>query len=203
MKTGEGQSQTQTAGESSTVETGEGQALSQTQNTGESNTEAVGKSQSPSQNAGEAGDGMSIEGLGGGNPGQQQATHLPTKTEQANEEYSEQVTNLVLEYLENQLEQRPSDDLLQNLGWSEEELRAWYEKWKGMSEQGRRAAPHSPESEEWKENLRSLGITSSSQTTRQTQNKSNDSETATESRRFSPLPGMEQRIKSYSQSIAQ
>ena len=47
-------------------------------------------------------------------------------------QYAEQATNLVLEYLEDNLKDKVDERLLRKLGWTEEEMRAFLEKWRKM-----------------------------------------------------------------------
>ena len=52
--------------------------------------------------------------------------------DKANLEYTRKATNLVLTYLDGELKKKPSPELLDRLGWTEEELRAFHEKWTEM-----------------------------------------------------------------------
>ena len=47
-------------------------------------------------------------------------------------QYAEKATNLVLEYLEDNLKDKVDERLLHKLGWTEEEIRAFLEKWRKM-----------------------------------------------------------------------
>lgn len=56
-------------------------------------------------------------------------------------QYAEEAANLVLDYLfENQ--RRPDPQLLNELGWTEEELRAFYQKWNAMRAAALKNAPN-------------------------------------------------------------
>ncbi len=78
-----------------------------------------------------------------------------------NLEYAEKATMLVLEYLAHQAEYSaaPDPNLLNNLGWTEEDLRRFYQYWARMKEKADRTAdPNSPERRQWLQALGSLGI---------------------------------------------
>ena len=47
-------------------------------------------------------------------------------------QYAEQATNLVLEYLEDSLKDKIDRDLLDELGWTEEQLRDFLRRWQKM-----------------------------------------------------------------------
>ncbi len=150
--------------------------------------------------SGQMSEGTGAPGAGGA--GGQGIANTDTARENPNEKYSEQVTNLVLEYLEDQLKEKPSEDLLKELGWNEQELRDWHRKWKSMSDQGQKAREGTQENEQWKESLRSLGIKPDRQDTRRSRGHSKDVDAATEVQRFAPPPGLENRAKTYSEQIA-
>ena len=79
----------------------------------------------------------------------------PQPPDEVNLDYAKQATDLVLDYLESTRDQ-PNQDLLNRLQWSEEELKAFVERWRQIRElpttkgkQGR---------DELEDTLRSLGL---------------------------------------------
>ncbi len=138
----------------------------------------------------------------GGSPGAPAPTS-DTVTEDANLEYTQRVTNLVLEYLEDQLKNEPNPELLKELGWTKDDLRAFAEKWKKMSEQGQAAEKGEPDFEAWKEALKSIGLTPKNAKPKLNQGRTEfkDNAGATETQRYVPPKSLEKRFKNYTQGI--
>ncbi len=93
----------------------------------------------------------------GGGPGQQQ-THSPVAPVQdadaPNSEYSEEATDMALRYLKDQ-QDNPDRALLDELGWSDGELRRFLERWEQLKRKSQQdAASHT----ELQERLESLGL---------------------------------------------
>lgn len=88
----------------------------------------------------------------------------------ADMEYAQKATDLVLDYLE-QNRDRPAEDLLRDLNWTEADLRAFEERW----QQTRRLAdqPASGAQDEFAEALKSLGLRPE-KPTRQQQRRTDD-----------------------------
>ncbi|MDO5308756.1 MAG: hypothetical protein Q4G03_04620 [Planctomycetia bacterium] len=84
------------------------------------------ENQMPEEKGGGGGSGAGEMGLG-------QQTLAPADA--PNLQYAEKASNFVLDYLENALKDSVDPRLLNELGWSEEELRLFYEHWKKMREQ--------------------------------------------------------------------
>ena len=83
--------------------------------------------------AGEGGDGESTPLSGGsGSASGKDRQGEAAAADKANLEYTRKATNLVLTYLDGELKKKPSPELLDRLGWTEEELRAFHEKWTEM-----------------------------------------------------------------------
>ncbi|MDR0870971.1 MAG: hypothetical protein LBN39_09280 [Planctomycetaceae bacterium] len=149
----------------------------------------------------------------GSNPGQTGSTgggtgsSIETKTEDANLEYTEKVTNLVLEYLEEQLKDKPSKELLDKLGWTKEDLQKFYDRWKAMQKENEQQDSQNParqgDDEKWKEALKSLGLrpARSKETVQQSKVK-DDEANATESRRYAPPKALEKRFQQYTEGIS-
>ncbi|GHT20517.1 hypothetical protein FACS1894189_9320 [Planctomycetales bacterium] len=128
-----------------------------------------------------------------------------TATEDPNLEYSKKVTNLVLEYLEDQLKNKPDPELLNKLGWNEEQLRNFYAKWRKMAEQSRKPENQSGDNADaWKEAFKSLGLTPAAdrQTTQKSQTKIQDDKHVTESQRFDPPSAVKDKFKRYTERIS-
>ncbi|MDR1964681.1 MAG: hypothetical protein LBQ50_12955, partial [Planctomycetaceae bacterium] len=131
-------------------------------------------------------------------------SNIETLPEDPNLEYTKKMTNLVLEYLEDQLKEKPSQELLDNLGWTEKELREFHHKWLKMSEQSRRSENKTTNDDtKWREAFKSLGLRPGQD--RQQLQKSRtgvqDESKATESQRFAPPSAIKERFKRYTEGI--
>jgi hypothetical protein len=129
-------------------------------------------------------------------------SHVAVQPEDPNLEYAQKVTNLVLEHLEDELKTKPSRELLNNLGWTEKELRDFHRKWKSMSEQSRHSRIGNADNDSWKEAFKSLGLRPARD--RQQLQKSHDSDdggNVAESQRFAPPPAVKDRFKRYAEGI--
>jgi hypothetical protein len=132
------------------------------------------------------------------------AANVETPIEDANLEYSKKITNLVLEYLEDQLKSKPSQELLDNLGWSEKELRDFHRKWREMSEQSKHSeSTTTNDNTKWKEAFKSLGLRPAQdrQQLQKSRTKVQDENKVTESQRFTPPPAIKDRFKRYTEGI--
>jgi hypothetical protein len=128
-----------------------------------SKPDAAGEKQPPGA-AQPAGAGSKMAGgegavTGGGVPGSN-STAGNTKAgevadnEEANLDYARKVTDLVLEYLSNQ-ESRPDEKLLGELGWSQDDLKNFLQRWRELKQ----AAGETPDGKrELDESLKSLGL---------------------------------------------
>lgn len=156
-------------GEESPTETGEGQSSldppKDTRTSDGSNDPGGLTNESPEsgEQSATATDRPGRQGSGelpsGGLPSDRQAGQQPPvgdvpEGDDPNVEYARRVTDMVLEYLKDQ-QDRPSEDLLDDLGWSEEDLRRFVQRW----EQLKQAASQDAEAKrELEETLRSLGL---------------------------------------------
>ena len=190
--------------------TGEGKSKDGSQQPGDDslagtpspNDNSQGKTEGEGNDKSELRDSNSAPQLPNNQTGGGSQTTIDTTVEEANLKYTEKVTNLVLEYLEDQINE-PNPDLLDKLGCSPEQLRQFAEKWKQMSEQGRRAAPDSPDAEAWKEALKSLGLRPGRdrEELRRSRMDFKDDGKATETRRSVPPSTIKKRFQEYTESI--
>ena len=169
------------------------------QSQGDQGDSPRGMSDQPGDQTNPTGDPSSMPS--GGNPGAGTPS-VDTEVEKTNLKYTEKVTNLVLEYLEDQMNE-PNPELLKELGWTKEQLRQFAETWKQMSEQGRKADPGSPDAEAWKEALKSLGLKPDKERRglRQARTEFKDKDGATESQRYAPPPSIKKRFQDYTEGI--
>lgn len=100
---------------------------------------------------GQPGDPSSTGGKAGTPP---ESELLPP--DQANLDYAKKQTDLILERLEDQLKKKEVDrSLLEKLGWSQEELQRFVDRWKGLKSQ---AEQDTSGSDDLNDALRSLGL---------------------------------------------
>lgn len=77
--------------------------------------------------------------------------------DEANLEYAQQQTDLILDQLDDQLRKRQVDnELLDKLGWSQDELRRFVDRWKNLKNQADNGDPDGKQ--ELNDALRSLGL---------------------------------------------
>jgi hypothetical protein len=102
-----------------------------------------------------------------------------------------------LEYFEDQLKDKPSGELLQKLGWTPEQLRRFYDKWKKMADESRDVPAPGKKSPDWLEAMKSLGL-KPDRTDKGLQNsktKTKDRENFTEAQRFEPPDAVKDKFK--------
>ena len=85
----------------------------------------------PTAGEGNADDGSPLSGGSGSAPGRERQGEAAA-ADRANLEYARKATDLVLNYLDEELKKGPNPKLLDRLGWTEAELRAFREKWAEM-----------------------------------------------------------------------
>ncbi|GHT27117.1 hypothetical protein FACS18942_05870 [Planctomycetales bacterium] len=130
-----------------------------------------------------------------------------TETEAARMDYAEKTTNLVLEYLDEQLKDKPNQKLLDKLGWTEEQLRAYHKKWKELAEQSKQNERHNnsvpQKPDQWKEFLKSIGLVPKPQgsSLQQSKTPAQDNKSVTETQRFAPPEKIRERFKRYTEGI--
>lgn len=166
------------------------------------NTSDPSRPENGDQTENNNGSGMPSGGQGNGSFG-----HQETEKEAVNQEYAQKVGNLVLEYLEDQLKDKPNQELLDKLGWTEEQLREYHRKWKEMSENSRQdnVEPDRQSRDDWKEFLKSLDLKPGveQQNLQDSKTRYQDGSRATESRRYAPPPKLRERFKNYTKGIGQ
>ena len=80
---------------------------------------------------------------------------VPSGQAQANEEYANKVTNLVLDYLKQQKDQ-PDPQLLRELNWSKADLDAFLKRWEAARDLSQ--SPNPADKRKWEDELRALGL---------------------------------------------
>lgn len=102
--------------------------------------------------------GQSPTGGTGGNPTAPPPGGDPLPGDEANLEYAKKQTDLVLDRLEDQLEKQDVDkQLLEKLGWTEDELRRFVDRWKTLKAEAE-TAPSEESRQQLDKALRSLGL---------------------------------------------
>jgi uncharacterized protein (UPF0335 family) len=126
---------------------------------------------------------------------------MQTAADDPNVEYAQKVTNLVLDYLENQLKDKPSDELLNKLGWTDEQLKQFYEKWKKMSENSKQAKEEGKD--DWLEALKSMGLRANQNRSvlQNSQVRKPDNRRVTESKRYEPPAALKDKANAYNSNI--
>jgi len=164
-----------------------------------------GSQQSPNNNpqdssSGDPGSPSEMGGTGGGT-----GTNKETTPDDPNLKHANEVTNMVLDYLENQLKDKPKDELLNRLGWTEEQLRQFYDKWKKMSDASKQPQAKEEGPNAWLEALKSMGLLSNQnrRTVRGGQTRIQDNQRVTEAQRIPVPPAIQGRFKEYNDNLGQ
>ena len=170
----------------------------------------TGEQTSGNENPSRDGTGDMAGNGGGGIPqNQRQGTSADDKSPEpkadaANLEYTRQVTDLAVRYLEDELgKERPDPHLLERLGgWNENDLRRFVDRWKEMQHQAG-TAPGTREGRQLDETLRSIGNLAPKATVSQQRSNALQTRTATtEAQRYAPPPGKyNDRMKAYTEGI--
>ena len=118
------------------------------------------------------------------------------------EEYAKEAVDLSLEYLEDQLSrQEPKQELLDDLGWTRDDLEKFVSQWKKMREAaGPAGSGGGSAGKEYDEAVKSLGLRPSG-TQLQHGRRKTDSVRKTDSRRFDPPLKWIERSRAYTRSI--
>ena len=189
----------QCSGQQGEGQQGEGQQGEGQQGEGQQGEGQQGEGQQPGTEGGETGNGESMpgEGTGGGSGATRE-----TIADDPNLQHANQVANMVLEYLKDQLQETPSDELLHRLGWTEEQLRQFYTRWNKMAQDSRQ-----PQQEEggniWEDAIRSLGLRANQSGSGLRGNRSGvrDDRPITESIRVLPPASLRNRFQGYNEGI--
>jgi len=162
-----------------------------------------GNQQPPNTNpqgssSGDPGSPSEMGGTGGGT-----SINKETAPDDPNLKYANEVTNMVLDYLENQLKDKPNDELLKRLGWTDDQLRQFYDKWKKMSENSKQPRVGEEGPNAWLEALKSMGLLSNQnrRTIRGSQTRMQDNQRVTEAQRIPVPPAIQGRFKEYNDNL--
>jgi hypothetical protein len=119
----------------------------------------------------------------------------------ANLEYTRRQTDLMLDKLSDMLkDQEVDEDLLNKLGWSEDDLRSFVERWRARKQQAQQ--PDADDARrQWNDALRSLGL-KSPQTERRTTRQQDDLRDLNEGVRVPVPPEFQQRLRAYNQGVS-
>jgi hypothetical protein len=112
----------------------------------------------------------------------------------------------VLEYLEDQLKDKPSEELLNRLNWTEEQLRAFHAKWKKMSEESKQPQKKDEDGKDyWSEALKSIGLRPNlhRNALQENQTKVKDNQSVTEGRKYAVPPALRERAKTYNSNVGE
>jgi hypothetical protein len=138
----------------------------------------------------------------GGTGGGQQGASAETKPDDPNMEYANKETNMLLDYLENQLKDKPNDDLLKRLNWTEDELRRFYARWKKMSEDSKQPQAQEDGKNMWEEALKSTGKKNKNRRALQdSQTRKQDNQRVTEAQRIPVPPAIRKRYKDFNENV--
>jgi hypothetical protein len=142
------------------------------------------------------------KGAAAGTP-EQQAGREPGG-DAANLEYTRKATDLALQHLRDQLEKgEPDQDLLDDLGWTREDLEKFLHRWQQMKAAAREDSPQAQEHQrELDDTLRSLGLRPRSTTLGGNRTTEDTQRNLKESRRSSPPAEYAEQYKAYTQGTA-
>ena len=124
------------------------------------------------------------------------------RPEAANKEYAEKATNLALEYLENELNKaEPNQELLDNLGWTRDDLKDFVSRWQKMKADAKESGPKGDSARrDLDDALKSLGLRPSGTSMKGGQME-HDSILKTESFRSTPPAAWRELTQEYTKSI--
>jgi len=196
-----GQGQGAEPGQGQGAEPGQGQGTEPGQGQGTEPGQGQGAEPGAASQGGDesGGAGERMGGTGGGTGAAQNTT-----PDDPNLQHADQVANMVLEYLEDQLHDKPNAELLKQLGWSEEQLRQFYDRWKTMSENSKQ--PQQQEGRNiWEDALRSWGLRPNQDRAgiRDSQTGTQDERRVNEALRREPPASLRNRFEGYNRSIGQ
>ena len=144
--------------------------------------------------------------IGGGHASASSAQDASGKAlaDDPNIKYTEQATDLVLEYLEDQVKDKVDPALLHKLGWSEDQLKQFLTKWKSMKENARKSGATKDDSVSYLESLRNIGLKSGRKFQKQTGGTLSDKEQRSnaEDTRFAPPPSFKDRFRAFNRGIS-
>ena len=120
----------------------------------------------------------------------------------ANKEYAEKATDLALEYLQDELNKaEPNQELLDNLGWTRDDLKDFVRRWQKMKADAKEAGPNGNSArQELDDALKSLGLRPSGTAIKGGRIET-DSGEKTESFRSMPPVNLRELFQEYNKSI--
>ena len=105
-----------------------------------------------------------ITGNGSGTDGGESQPTSELVPDPVDPEHAKNATDMVLDYLD-ETRDKPDKDLLEQLDWSEEDMRRFQERWKSIRDIGEQDLSNQQNSQDLNETLESLGIRPPSQST--------------------------------------
>ncbi|MDR1484668.1 MAG: hypothetical protein LBT09_07570 [Planctomycetaceae bacterium] len=127
-----------------------------------------------------------------------------SESEAARREFTERNVNLALDYLRDQLEGgQPNEGLLNDLGWTEEQLREFHKKWRAMSENAKRNNTTTKSNETWENALKSFNIRPTGNNAKLQKNNTTtkDKIKKSQSTNLAPPKGLKQKFEQYTGGI--
>jgi hypothetical protein len=123
----------------------------------------------------------------------------PVAADDANLQYAAEATDLVLEKLEEQQEE-PSEELLESLGWTPEELRRFVSRWQKLKRAARQDGGQAES--ELRDALRSLGLRPGGPERRSTDRESDTLRGLQEGNRSRPPADILEKFNAYKKGAA-
>jgi hypothetical protein len=135
----------------------------------------------------------------GNSPPPQEARH-----DDPNLEFANKQTDLALEYLRDQLaKEKPDPDLLQQLGWSKDKLRRFYDGWMEMKRAaGQERAGNDSAKRQLNDALKSLGLSPHTMSVKGGMTQRDQLQQIHEQRRIAAPPGWNDILKAYSEGVS-
>ncbi|MDR2761143.1 MAG: hypothetical protein LBB88_00920 [Planctomycetaceae bacterium] len=148
------------------------------------------------------------EGVAGGNTGRDGigGNNSSIESDEARREFTEKNVNLALDYLQDQLDkENPNKELLNELGWTEKQLRDFHKKWKSMNENAKKNNEDTKSNEAWKNALKSFNIRPENNKTKLKANKSTtiDDIKKSQSTNLAPPKSFQQKFQQYTKGIGE
>ena len=144
---------------------------------------------------------------GGGGPASSDKKEMPGSAEpgadQANLKYANETTNLVLDYLQDQIDRGAIDpELKQRFGWTDKEFADFLKRYRNLQQQRQLSGQAGKKGKkEWESVLRSLGLLSPQRNLRNTQLQKNKAVGLRESGRSRPPQEDQNRFDAFRKDI--
>jgi hypothetical protein len=144
---------------------------------------------------------------GGGKPGTASKGASSSETaeasaDEANLEYAKRQTTLALEYLRDQLEKKNSE-LLDRLGWTEEDARRFLNRWEAMQHSAKEEGPDGANAKKlFDDAVRSLGLRRHTVELRHGGIATEQRQTLRDAGRFAPPPDWADQFREYTRGVA-